>query len=458
MGGTESRPLPDIPIINPAEYATVPENIARAAQDQALAAKSLAEEAAARASESAGWGWFYAKSFLGFIFFAGVVLGILYAIDAISIKFYGKTIIGLLQPPPSTTPSSQILYIDSATYGPIDSTGQTTSVTSSLSQKIQNQTLLPSFTVGYAELGLPSEPNPGVQKTLTIKWHVGNCSGISNTFVDGQSTTALSVSAYPPGQCTSFAPNSTVSSSWLSSLFNTVTGSVSSGDLLSGLHDATQGKTISASSAPLSSESQGGYGMQWWMFIKDWNYGYGKEKSVVLRTDPTNSAIKNPAVSLHPTDNTLKISVSVFPTTEGGQKAEPGPAGGSGNETDDVYICEVANIPLQKWFAVGVTVFGRNLDVYLDGKLVKSCFLSGVPKPATGDIQISSGGGFSGYMCNYYHYPRMLTPGDTMNFASSGTTCQSEVPSQGSGVTASGYSVKFGVYDSMGKEVQEYTF
>lgn len=262
------------------------------------------------------------------------------------------------------------------------------------------------------------------------------------------------------GQQQATPPQKVSSNPPLASKFTSfVTGSDSSGDLLSSLHDATTSASIPGTNAPLSNQSQGAYGMQWWMFVKDWNYGYGKEKAVIVRPDPTNNAVMNPSISLHPTDNTLKVSVSIFPTHGSASKTEPAPATGSGASTDDVFICEVPNIPLQSWFSVSTTVFGKNLDIYIDGKLVKSCMLPGVPKPAIGDIQVTPNGGFSGYMCNVYHYPRMLTPGDAMNFFSAGSSCSKDVSS--SGVTSSGlsgYSVKFGVYDTLGKQIQQYTF
>lgn len=242
-------------------------------------------------------------------------------------------------------------------------------------------------------------------------------------------------------------------------LTNYVTGSDSSGDLVSSIHDATSASSISATNAPLSNQNHGAYGVQWWMFVKDWNYGYGKEKAILRRADPTNAAVMNPSISLHPTDNTLKVSISIFPKNNSSSKTEPSPATGSGLATDDVFVCEIPNIPLQTWFSVSVSVFSKNVDVYIDGKLVKSCMLPGVPKPAIGDIQLSPDGGFSGYICNVYHYPRMLTPSDAMTFYSAGSSCSKDVSS--SGVTApslSGYSVKFGVYDTLGKQIQQYTF
>lgn len=222
------------------------------------------------------------------------------------------------------------------------------------------------------------------------------------------------------------------------------------------LHDATNTVIVPGKNAPLSSGPEGGYSMQWWMFIKDWNYGYGKPKSVIRRPDATTNAIANPDISLHPTDNTLQVSVSIYPSTEGGAaKAQPAPAGHSGS-TDDVFVCEVPNIPLQTWFSVSLSVFGRNLDIYIDGKLVKSCFLTGVPKPAVGDIQLTPGGGFSGSVCNFYHYSRMLTPADAIAFWSAGTPCQNQTLPDGN--MANKYSVNFGMYDATGKKIQNYTF
>ena len=41
---------------------------------------------------------------------------------------------------------------------------------------------------------------------------------------------------------------------------------------------------------------------------------------------------------------------------------------------------------------------GRSLDVYLDGKLVKTCLLPGVPKmDATAPVMLCPDGGFSGF-------------------------------------------------------------
>uniref|UniRef100_A0A6C0EP19 Uncharacterized protein n=1 Tax=viral metagenome TaxID=1070528 RepID=A0A6C0EP19_9ZZZZ len=355
--------------------------------------------------------------------------------------------------PPSggQVPASNILYIGYARYGTDNQTNYQ-DVTSYITSMVQNDSSLPSFTVGYANVGLATDPYPGKLKTLYVQYYIGTG---GYTYIQGDDGTPFpqlpQTGVTAPADKGVQAPAPPI----LSKLYSSVFGN-SSGDLAPSFHDATTSAIVPGNRAPLSAERDGGYGMQWWMYVKDWNYGYGKPKSVVKRPDSTNGAVMNPHISLHPTDNSLQVSVSVYPATEGGSgKAQPAPAGHSGS-SDDVFVCEVPNIPLQTWFSVSVTVFGRNMDIYIDGKLVKSCFLSGVPKPSVGDIQLTPDGGFSGRICGFYHYPKMLTPADAMTFWQAGTSCKNKTTTGGS--SATGYSVKFGVYDAVGKEIQQYAF
>ena len=208
-------------------------------------------------------------------------------------------------------------------------------------------------------------------------------------------------------------------------------------------------KETSSVSVPINGDG-GAYGYQFWMYVTDWNYKFGQEKHVMSREDSTNTAIMNPMITLHPTDNTMKISVSIFPSSGDSSKAEPAPAGHSG-ATDDVFVCEIPNIPLQTWLAVSVTVSTRNLDVYLNGKLVKSCFLTGVPKPVSGSVTLNKDGGFSGWMCSFYHYAKLLVPSDAQTFFGSGVPCN--VPG-----TSTNYKVTLGVHDTKGQVVSKYMF
>ena len=203
------------------------------------------------------------------------------------------------------------------------------------------------------------------------------------------------------------------------------------------------------------------YGVQFWMFIKDWDYRFGEEKVVLRRVDPSLAGAYGPQVSLSPNDNTLNVTVSLFPTDQNAvQSSSPAPANQGGSATGDSFTCKVENVPLQAWFSVSATVFQRNLDVYINGKLVKSCVLPGVPRPVAGDIQVGPSGGFSGSVCDVMSYAKMLVPNDASAFHSAGTPCSSIVTNTDSGLTGNlfGYTAKFGIFDKVGTKVKEFVY
>ena len=460
MGGTTSKI--EAPVVTAdISKAKFDADYVQATLDKAnQAAQVAAEEASRQASGLSSW-VLGLSGLSGIFFLAGIALLIYYLLARFQVvpSFFGFVINSGGDANSTSSwkgaegPSSLLLH--SATQNGKDVSG-------SVGKLIVGDTLSisPSISSTLSGVDAPTSgtalPNPIIlnyqfsNDTVTYTYSLTDDSQpvtISSTSnpgkASGQSTAPPNPKATPP-----------TSSSWFSSM---VSGGGSSGTLIPSMLDATSSSVVKGTSAPLSSGSGGAYGMQWWMFIKDWNYGYGKDKQVLARADPTNTQVLNPSVALHPTDNTMRITVSVFPDESGSSsKTQPAPAGHSGS-TDDVFVCEVPNLPLQDWFSVSMTVFGRNLDVYIDGKLVKSCLLPGVPKPASGDITMAGNGGFSGSLCGFTHYSRMLVPTDASSFYSAGTSCKSSTgPSTASAAT--GYAVKFGVYDTVGKKIQEYTF
>lgn len=66
----------------------------------------------------------------------------------------------------------------------------------------------------------------------------------------------------------------------------------------------------------------------------------------------------------------------------------------------------VEDIPLNKWLNVMIRVEDMRVDVYVNGTVVKSHKLSGVPKQNYGDVYVAMNGGFNGYISNlrYWDY------------------------------------------------------
>ena len=229
--------------------------------------------------------------------------------------------------------------------------------------------------------------------------------------------------------------------------------SSTSGDQLPAPVSGKVKTTIPAANAPIG--ANGTFGLQYWMYIADWDYNFSKEKTVVKRMGTGTSTDVSPFITLHPTDNSLQVKIAIYPTTTGT---------GTASSTGDTFPCTVENVPLQRWFAVSVTVFQRNVDIYIDGRLVKSCVLPGVPKPVLGDIQVGDDvNGFSGSICNLKSYATMLGPTDAKAYAMAGTNCQAPTPTTTSAPADSfiaslfGYTFRFSTLDKAGKELSTYT-
>ena len=230
-------------------------------------------------------------------------------------------------------------------------------------------------------------------------------------------------------------------------------GSVSSDQTPTPVDGKTK-KVIPAADVPLGTSMQSG--VQFWMFIADWDYKFGQEKSILERVAPNNPSTKNPAISLGASDNTLHVKVSLYGADTSAESTDL-------NGTGDVFTCSVENVPLQSWFSVSVTTFQRNLDIYINGRLVKSCVLPGVPKPAYGDIILNNNGGFSGSICNVHSHSSMISPEEAQSFFARGTNCQAPAPAASAVdkdsffITLFGYTFKFSTLDKLGKEVSSLT-
>jgi hypothetical protein len=215
---------------------------------------------------------------------------------------------------------------------------------------------------------------------------------------------------------------------------------------------------IPGSSIPVSVGTNGGnYGVQWWMFIQDWNYKFGQEKTILTRGA---SGALNPYVFLDAIDNTLNVKINLMSGGAGSSgSSSPAPVGYSGGSTDDSYTCKVKNVPLQSWFAVSMSMSNRNVDIYLNGMLVRSCLLPGVPKAPGGDAGVMTNGGYSGNLAALNFYAGPLNPSMAMAFYQAGPPPAAVAQTVSASTTPTKpYVVKLAVVDPTGQELNKYTY
>lgn len=133
-----------------------------------------------------------------------------------------------------------------------------------------------------------------------------------------------------------------------------------------------------------------------WIYVDSWQYKYGKNKTIFRRSNQKGEL--SPAVTLAAATNDLEITLVTFPSknsTTGG--------------TTDTW--SIHNIPLQKWTNVLVATNNRAVDTYIDGKLVNTHVLQGVPKmDKKAPIYLTPDGGFSGNTAKFKYFARTISP------------------------------------------------
>jgi hypothetical protein len=140
-----------------------------------------------------------------------------------------------------------------------------------------------------------------------------------------------------------------------------------------------------------------------WFFIDDWNYRYGESK-VIFGRMTTGSGKKEPcpSVTLGAIQNNITVSLAVYPGLD--EVPEDG-------TNYIVHSCGISNVPIQRWCNLFMSVYGRTLDLYLDGKLVRTCVLPGVAKiDSNAPIFITPMGGFSGWTARFQYWPDSSNP------------------------------------------------
>ena len=119
-----------------------------------------------------------------------------------------------------------------------------------------------------------------------------------------------------------------------------------------------------------------------------------------------------PKIILGAMQNNIDIKVATYPVNK--QQA----ADGSGSE---IHTCTIENFPLQAWVNLIISLYGRTLDVYIDGKLVRTCVLPGPAKVyPDADVKITPNGGFSGYTSNIQYWPDATNPQQAYNIYKGG--------------------------------------
>ena len=163
-----------------------------------------------------------------------------------------------------------------------------------------------------------------------------------------------------------------------------------------------------------SNNQREGMEFTWSVWININDYGYKqKEYKHVFHKGNNNISNDNAGTSgvagvNYPNNSPGVYITPVVPDASNGNTAGLLIKMNSFNEIDEDVT--ITNIPLNKWVNIIIRVTKQNqLDVYINGTLVKRHLMAGVPKQNYGDVYASLNGGFSGNTSDLRYFESALS-------------------------------------------------
>ncbi len=193
--------------------------------------------------------------------------------------------------------------------------------------------------------------------------------------------------------------------------------------LFSEIRSTENNKEFVADTGKLPPMYEGGeYTLSAWVYVKNWSKNSGKYKHVMsigaCQPNPSATSGTFNTLTVFLGANTNDLHVRVHAVNDTGAAAS-GPMGNphsmkcedykrifgqmnvDGGILNQSTPCDVQNFDLQKWNLVTVSLNGRTCDVYLNGKLARSCVLPEFYKVPTAYSVFALGeNSYGGFMSN----------------------------------------------------------
>jgi hypothetical protein len=195
---------------------------------------------------------------------------------------------------------------------------------------------------------------------------------------------------------------------WIYKAYKTASqGDAENPILVAGTVDASESGNSKSWDLPESSSANSpnmAFTLSFWMYIADWNYRFGEPKAILVKGKKESAA---PGIYLAPNKNNLIIQTKAMTRAE------------------NLPTCNISNIPLQKWVHVAYVLDNRTVDVYINGKLERSCVLTAVPALNNEKLKLFPKGrsgltGFLGQLSSLRYFSSALRPVDVANIYNEG--------------------------------------
>lgn len=126
---------------------------------------------------------------------------------------------------------------------------------------------------------------------------------------------------------------------------------------LGGMQASKNETTLTSDTLPKSFKANSAISV--WFFIKEWKTKIDNTAANIVRFTGPSGAPMYVSIKMEPTTNTVTVTTKQ--------------ASGGGQDS----TCSISDFPIQKWVNLIVSYNGSVKDIYVDGKLVKSCVVAG---------------------------------------------------------------------------------
>jgi len=147
---------------------------------------------------------------------------------------------------------------------------------------------------------------------------------------------------------------------------------------VSDFSDASKSVIVPSSKTESNSTGNNNYGYSVWLYIDAWRTNGTSmfNKNVITRCNSAGAPLFK--LYLDNDQNNLMLVMS----------------DSKGTPINDKSPCVVRNVQLQKWINITMSIYGNTVDLYLDGKLVRTCIMPTMPASLSSSDDLYVGGGY----------------------------------------------------------------
>lgn len=203
--------------------------------------------------------------------------------------------------------------------------------------------------------------------------------------------------------------------------------------ILNSISSASPSTAYTASGDRIPAIYEGGeLSLNTWVYINDYSIRRGYNKHLIsigggtfltclVYLGPVNNVLSVRVQTTTPSSSKTPAASDVDLTTSSVLALFASPQTGS-SLIDTNTPCDISSIDLQKWVQVTITLNNKTCDVYIDGKLTRSCILPAFYKVDIKNMKISvcDNDGFGGFVSNVSAYNYALNPEQIWNLYMTG--------------------------------------